>query len=149
MLAMERGEVDGGLTSWNTIKRTKQSWIQNQDINVLVQHSLERHRELPNVPTLLEAVSTPEARAIMAFYVSGAEVGRSLLAPPGIPAERVKVLRTAFDAMLKDPEFLAEIEKSGQEFQPASGEQVQKLIAAAANAPREVVERTEAILRVK
>jgi tripartite-type tricarboxylate transporter receptor subunit TctC len=149
MLAMERGEVDGGLTSWNTIKRTKQSWIQNHDINVLVQHSLERHRELPNVPTLLEAVSTPEARQIMAFYVSGAEVGRSLLAPPGIPADRAKVLRAAFDAMVKDPEFLAEIEKSGQEFQPASGEQVQKLIVEAASAPREVVERTEAILRVK
>jgi tripartite-type tricarboxylate transporter receptor subunit TctC len=149
MLAMERGEVDGGLTSWNTIKRTKQEWIQNQDINVLIQYGLERHRELPNVPTLLDTVSTPEARAIMAFYVSGAEVGRSLLAPPGIPADRVKVLRAAFDAMLKDPEFLAEIEKSGQEFQPASGEQVQKLIAQAANAPREVVERTEAILRVK
>jgi tripartite-type tricarboxylate transporter receptor subunit TctC len=149
MLAMERGEVDGGLTSWNTIKRTKQEWIQNQDINVLIQYGLERHRELPNVPTLLDTVSTPEARAIMAFYVSGAEVGRSLLAPPGIPADRVKVLRAAFDAMLKDPEFLAEIEKSGQEFQPASGEQVQKLIAAAANAPREIVERTEAILRTK
>jgi tripartite-type tricarboxylate transporter receptor subunit TctC len=149
MLAMERGEVDGGLTSWNTIKRTKQSWIQNHDINVLVQHGLGRHRELRDIPTLLEAVSTPEARAIMAFYVSGAEVGRSLLAPPGIPADRVNLLRAAFDAMLKDPEFLAEIEKSGQEFQPASGEQVQKLIVEAANAPREVVERTEAILRVK
>jgi tripartite-type tricarboxylate transporter receptor subunit TctC len=149
MLAMERGEVDGGLTSWNTIKRTKQEWIQNKNINVLVQYALERHRELPDVPTLLDAVNTPEARAIMAFYVSGAEVGRSLLAPPGISADRVNVLRAAFDSMLKDPEFLAEIEKSGQEFQPASGEQVQKLIAQAASAPREIVERTEAILRTK
>jgi tripartite-type tricarboxylate transporter receptor subunit TctC len=149
MLAMERGEVDGGLTSWNTLKRTKQEWIQNRDVNVLVQYGLARHRELPDVPTLLEATDTPEGRQIMAFYVSGAEVGRSLLAPPGIPAERVKLLRTAFDAMVKDPEFLAEIEKSGQEFQPASGEQVQKLIAGAATAPREIVERTEAILRTK
>jgi tripartite-type tricarboxylate transporter receptor subunit TctC len=149
MLAMERGEVDGGLTSWNTLKRTKQEWIQNHDINVLVQYGLERHRELPDVPTLLEATKTPEGREIMAFYVSGAEVGRSLLAPPGIPADRVKILRTAFDAMVKDPEFLAEIEKSGQEFQPASGEQMQKLIGEAANAPREIVERTEAILRTK
>jgi tripartite-type tricarboxylate transporter receptor subunit TctC len=149
MLAMERGEVDGGLTSWNTLKRTQQDWIQNKDINVLVQYALERHRELPDVPTLLDAVNTPEARAIMAFYVSGAEVGRSLLAPPGIPADRVNVLRAAFGSMLKDPEFLAEIEKSGQEFQPASGEQVQRLIAQAASAPRDIVERTEAILRTK
>ena len=149
MLAMERGEVDGGLTSWNTLNRTKQEWIQNHDINVLVQYGLERHRELPDVPTVLEAAKTPEGRQILAFYVSGAEVGRSLLAPPGIPADRVKILRTAFDAMVKDPEFLAEIEKSGQEFQPASGEQMQKLIGEAASAPREIAERTEAILRVK
>ena len=99
--------------------------------------------ELPDVPTAAEAANTPEGRQIMAFYVSGAEVGRSLLAAPGIPADRAKILRSAFDAMLKDPEFLAEIEKSGQEFQPASGEEMQKLIAAAALAPREIVARTE------
>jgi tripartite-type tricarboxylate transporter receptor subunit TctC len=149
MLAMERGEVDGGLTSWNTLKRTKQSWITNRDINLLVQFATTRHLELPNVPTALETASTPEGREALAFYISGALLGRSLLAPPGIPADRVKALRTAFVAMLKDREFLAEIERTGQEFQPASGEEVQKLIQAAAGAPRPVVERAEAILRAK
>jgi tripartite-type tricarboxylate transporter receptor subunit TctC len=85
----------------------------------------------------------------MAFYTSSAEIGRSILAPPGIPPERVNVLRRAFDAAIKDPEFLAEIERGQQEFQPASGEELQKLIADLASAPREVVERTEAILRGK
>ena len=149
MLAAERGEVDGGLTSWNTLKRTKPDWIRNRDINVLVQYAVERHPDLREVPSVLEAASTPEGRQVLAFYVSGAEVGRSLLAPAGIPADRVETLRAAFDAMLQDPDFLGEIEKSGQEFQPASGESVQKLIAAAANAPRDIVERTEAILRGK
>jgi tripartite-type tricarboxylate transporter receptor subunit TctC len=149
MLAAERGEVDGGLTSWNTLKRTKPDWIKNRDINTLVQYAIERHPDLREVPTVLETASTPEGKQVLAFYVSGAEVGRSLLAPPGIPADRVRTLRAAFEAMLKDPEFLVEIDKSGQEFQPASGESVQKLIAAAANAPRDVVERTEAILRGK
>jgi len=149
MLAAERGEVDGGLTSWNTLKRTKPNWIKNRDINTLVQYAIERHPDLRDVPTFLEAATMPEGRQVLAFYVSGAEVGRSLLASPGIPADRVRTLRAAFDAMLKDPEFTAEIEKSGQEFQPASGESVQNLIAAAANAPRDVVERTEAILRGK
>src|SRR5262249_9870402 len=149
MLAAERGEVDGGLTSWNTLKRTKPDWIKNRDISTLVQYALERHPDLPDVPTLLEAAATPEGRQVLAFYVSGAEVGRSLLATPGIPPERVRILRDAFDAMLKDPEFVSEIEKSGQEFQPGSGESVQKLIEAAADAPRVVIERTEAILRGK
>jgi tripartite-type tricarboxylate transporter receptor subunit TctC len=149
MLAMERGEVDGALTSWNTLKRTKQQWLQNRDLNVLLQYGAERHPELRDIPTVLETARTPEGRAALAFYIGGAELGRSLAAPPGLPAERVKMLRMAFDAMLKDREFLAEIEKSGQEFYPASGEQVQKLIAATANAPRDVVELTEATLRGK
>ncbi len=149
MLAAERGEVDGGLTSWNTLKRTKPDWIRNRDISVLVQYASERHADLRDVPTLLEAAESPEGRRVLAFYVSGAEVGRSLLATPGIPADRVRILRTAFDAMLKDRDFVAEIEKSGQEFQPASGEAVQRLIQEAASAPRDVVERTQAILREK
>ena len=66
---------------------------QNRDINVLVQFGLQRHPELPDVPTLLEAANTPEGRQIMEFYVSGAEVGRSLLASPGIPGDRAKMLR--------------------------------------------------------
>ncbi len=149
MLAMERGEVDGALTSWNTLKRTKQQWLQNRDLNVLVQYGSERHPELREIPTVLEIAKTAEGRAALAFYIGGAELGRSLAAPPGLPAERVKMLRAAFDAMLKDRDFLAEIKKSGQEFYPASGEQVQKLIAATANAPRNVVELTEATLRAK
>jgi tripartite-type tricarboxylate transporter receptor subunit TctC len=149
MLAMERGEVDGGLTSWNTLKRTRQHWLAAGDINVLVQYAAQRHPEMPSVPAVLELASTPEGKAALAFYVSGAELGRSLVAPPGLPADRVAILRTAFSAMLKDRDFLAEIEKSGQEFYPASGEEVQQLIARAANAPRDVVERTEAILRAK
>jgi tripartite-type tricarboxylate transporter receptor subunit TctC len=149
MLAMERGEVDGALTSWNTIKRTKQRWLQNHDINVLVQYGPKRHPEMPQVPSVLEIAKTAEGKAALAFYIGGAELGRSLVAPPGLPPERVKILRAAFEAMLKDPAFLAEIEKSGQEFYPASGEQVQQLIATTASAPRNVVELTEATLRAK
>ena len=99
-------------------------------------------RDLPDVPTNVELGKTPEARQILAFYTSSAAVGRSIVAPPGMPADRVKVLRTAFDAMVKDPEFLAEIERAQQEFQPASGEELQKLIQDTASVPAEIVERT-------
>jgi len=149
MLAMERGEVDGAFTSWNTLKRTKQDWLRNHRINVLYQCALERHRDLPDVPTNVELGKTPEARQILAFYTSSAAVGRSIVAPPGMPTDRVKVLRTAFDAMVKDPEFLAEIERAQQEFQPASGEELQKLIQDTASVPAEIVERTGTILRSK
>src|SRR5262249_7660762 len=108
LLAVERGEVDAGHTSWNTVKRTKPDW--NRDFNIFVQYGVERHPDRRAGPSLLEVATTPEARQILAFYVSSAEVGRSLLATPGIPGERVKIMRTAFEAMLKDPEFLNEIE---------------------------------------
>jgi tripartite-type tricarboxylate transporter receptor subunit TctC len=149
MLAMERGEVDGGLTSWNTLKRTHQDWIKNRDINVLVQYGEERHAEMPDVPAMLEFAKSSEAKAALAFYISSEQVGRSLVAPPGLPPERVRILRSGFEAMLKDRDFLAEIEKSGQEFYPANGEELQKIIAAAASVPRSVVVTVEAALRSK
>jgi tripartite-type tricarboxylate transporter receptor subunit TctC len=147
MMAMERGEVDGALTSWNTLNRTKKDWLDNRQINLLVQYAFERHRDIPDVPTIIEIGKTPEARQIFAFFISSAAVGRSIVAPPGLPPERLRILRAAFDAMLKDPELLAEIEKTGLEFAPGSGAQLQKLIADAVGAPPDVVERTKTILR--
>ena len=147
MLAMERGEVDGGLTSWNTLRRTKQDWIRDHDVNILVQFVSKRHPQLRDVPTLLDMATTPEGRRALGFYVSGAEMGRSLLAPPGIPPDRVAVLRAAFDATMKDPEFIAEVERSGQEFQPGSGAQVEQLVKDVSSVPSEIVDRVKTILR--
>jgi tripartite-type tricarboxylate transporter receptor subunit TctC len=104
---------------------------------------------MPTIPTVLEIANTAEGRAALAFYIGGAQLGRSLVAPPGMSADRVKVLRAAFMAMLKDRDFQAEIEKSGQEFYPASGEEVQKLILETADAPRDVVDLVAKILRTK
>ena len=99
--------------------------------------------------TLWKSPKAPKAARALAFYVSGAELGRSLMMPPGVPVDRVKVLCVAFRAMIEDPELLAEIAKSGQEFQPASDEQVEKLVREVASAPRDIVERVAAILRVQ
>lgn len=143
MLAMERGEVDGALTSWNTLRLTKQDWIQNKKINLVVQYADERDPDLPNVPAIVELGKTPLDKRVLGFYASGAGVGRSFAAPPGVPADRVKALRAAFEAMLKDPEFLAEIDKVKAEFRPLSGEKLQELIVQSANAPKEVLELTK------
>jgi tripartite-type tricarboxylate transporter receptor subunit TctC len=149
MMAMERGEVDGALTSWHTLNRTKPEWLRNRDLNLLVQYAPQRHPELADVPAVIELGKTPDANRVLGFYSSSAELGRSVVAPPGVPADRVRVLRTAFDAMLKDPEFRAEIEKSQLEFQPASGEEVQKLVSDTANVARDIAEQTKAILRAR
>jgi tripartite-type tricarboxylate transporter receptor subunit TctC len=149
MLAMERGEVDALENSWNSVIRTKKEWVDTHKINVLIQAALERSKELPDVPTLVELGNTPQDQAALAFYVSSAAVSRSMIATPGIPPDRVKALRDAFNATGKDPEFLAEIEKTHSEFTPASGEYLQELARKVAATPPEVIQRTADALRAK
>jgi tripartite-type tricarboxylate transporter receptor subunit TctC len=149
MMAMERGEVDGALTSWHTLNRTRQDWLRRGDLNLLVQYAEQRHRDLPHVSTVLDIAKAPDAKDIFAFFISSAQVGRSIVAPPGLPPERASTLRVAFDAMLKDPDFLTEVEKTQVEFQPASGGEVQNLVEAAAGVPPELIDRIKGILRGK
>jgi tripartite-type tricarboxylate transporter receptor subunit TctC len=149
MLAMERREVDALENSWNTVIRTRKEWVDEKKINVLIQAQLERSKELPNTPTLIEMGEGPEAKAALAFYTSSAAVSRSLLGAPAIPADRLKALRDAFQTTTRDPEFLAEIEKSRSEFTPASGEYLQDLAAKVAATPAAIVQRTAAALRTK
>lgn len=146
MLAAERGEVDGALTSWNTLKVSKQDWLKNKKINLLVQYTLERSPELPNIPAVVELAKTPDDKELLAFYAGGGEVGRSFLTTPGVPADRVKALRAAFDAMTKDKAFLAEIEKTKAEFNPLSGEKLQALIARMTSVSPAIIKRMQEYL---
>jgi|LNFM01.1.fsa_nt_gb tripartite-type tricarboxylate transporter receptor subunit TctC len=147
LLAMERGEVDTALTSYNTIKARRADWIREKKINILVTYSLQRHPELPDVPAFPEFGKTPEDRKLLEFYVSAEDVGRSFVAPPGLPADRVQTLRSAFMAMTKDADFLAEIKKVDAELNPLSGEELQKIIEATAAAPPSLVARMQAMLK--
>jgi tripartite-type tricarboxylate transporter receptor subunit TctC len=144
MLAMERGEVDGALTSWNSLKTTQKAALDEKRVNLLVQYTLEKHPDLPHVPTMVELARNPEDRQVLALYASGAAVGRAIMAPPNLVAGRTKVLRDAFDAMLTDAAFLDDIEKTKAEFDPLSGEKLAKLIADTANVPDAVRERARA-----
>ena len=107
----------------------------------------ERSPELPDIPTVVELAKTESGRQILAFYASSAEIGRAIFGPPGLPPERVGELRHGFDAMLKDPQLLAEIEKTRAEFHPASGEVVQRLIERATKVPKSLVDQISAIMR--
>ena len=149
MLAMERREVDAQENSWNSVVRTRKEWIADKKINLLIQNSLERGKELPDTPTLVEMGETPDAKAALAFYASSAAVSRSLLGPPRIPGDRLKTLRDAFQATTLDSEFLVEIEKSQLEFTPAPGDYLQDLARKVAATPATVVRQTTAALRPK
>jgi tripartite-type tricarboxylate transporter receptor subunit TctC len=149
MLAMERREVDALENSWNSIVRTKREWLETKKINVLIQAVMARSPELPNTPTLVEMGNTPEDKAALAFYTSSAAVSRSLIGAPGIPPDRLKALRDAFQAVTRDPDFLTDIKKSQSEFDPAPGEYLEDLAKKIAATPPEIVRRTAEALRAK
>jgi tripartite-type tricarboxylate transporter receptor subunit TctC len=144
LLAMERGEVEGALTSLNSLKTTQKDWIDQKKVNILVQYGITRHAELPDVPAVVELGKTEEDKQVLALYASGAVIGRSIVAPPRMAPERLKVLQDAFQAMVKDPEFLAEIEKNKIEFDPASGDYIKKIVAEAADISPAVLARAKA-----
>jgi len=143
MLAMERGEVEGAGSSWAAVSVGKQSWLKEKKIRIILQTQPERHVDLPDAPSLTEYGSTPGDRQVTALYASGSGVGRSVLGPPGIPADRVKVLRDAFNAMVKDPDFVADIRKLKVELDPLPGERLQDLIAKTLAVPASVRERAK------
>lgn len=148
LLAAERGEVDGALTSWQTMKVTRKAQYDAGQFRVLVQYALQREKDL-DAPAVVELAGNPEDRTLLAFYASGGEVGRSFFAPPGVPADRVTALRRAFDAMMKDKDFIADVEKAKAEFNPMSGEALQKLVTEMASVSPAVVERMRQLLEIK
>ncbi len=147
LLAMERGETDAAFTSWNTLNVTKHDWLDSGKARVLVQYAQERHPDMPNVPTMVELGKTDEDKAMFSFDVSGSEIGRSFMAPEGVPGDRIALLRKAFDETMRDPELLAEVQTAKLDFHPTSGEKLQKIIAAAAGVSPEVVARMQSLLK--
>ena len=146
LLAVERGEVDGALTSWNTMKSTRMDWLTDKKAVLLVQYVTERSPELKGVPTLVELAKNDADRKLLTFAVSSAELGRFIIAPPGLPGDRVNTVRRAFDAAMKDPELLAEVNKAKLDFEPATGEEIAKIVAQTANVEASVIERMQKII---
>ena len=128
-LAMERGEVKGRCGwSWSSLNSTAPKWVSEKSINLLVQLSLAKHPDLPNVPLVLDLAKTEEQKQILTTIFSRQVMGRPFAAPPGVPAARVDALRRAFDETMKDKEFLAEAERIGVEITPVNGLRLQELV---------------------
>jgi tripartite-type tricarboxylate transporter receptor subunit TctC len=129
MLAMERGEVEGHSTAWNTLKAAKPDWIRLKSINLLVQFAVNRHPELNNVPTAIELGRSDQERQVLRAIMSASEIGTAFFTTPGVSADRLAVLRRAFDATMKDPAFVKDASKINFSVGPMTGEAVQKLVA--------------------
>jgi tripartite-type tricarboxylate transporter receptor subunit TctC len=124
LLAMERGEVDiVGAYGLPGMMASHPGWVNRGDATILYQASLKRHRLLPDVPTLPELGQSDQGREVLHAAASTGEVGRSILTTPGVPVERLAALRAAFQAMLRDPDFLAACEKRNLMVDVAAGEE--------------------------
>jgi tripartite-type tricarboxylate transporter receptor subunit TctC len=147
-LAMQRGEVQGRCGwSWSSIKATHQDWVKDGTLKLLVQLSLEKHPDLPNVPLIMDLVRTGEQRAVLRLVFARQVIGRPYLAPPGVPAARLALLRKAFMDTMNDPDFLAEAEKLKLEVTPVPGEKVEQLVAEIYRTPPDIVSKALAALK--
>ena len=141
MLAMERGEVEGSHATAENLVIGKPDWLRDKTVSVLVQYSEQRHHAFPDVPTMVELGRTEEDRKILALFGNAAEIGRSILTPPEVPKDRLAVLRQAFDAMIADKSFIAEMASRKMEFEPMSGTDLQRSIKAILDTPPTLAEK--------
>jgi tripartite-type tricarboxylate transporter receptor subunit TctC len=143
-LALERGEVDGRASwSWSSLKSYKPDWIAQNKITLPVQLNLTKSPDLPNVPLIFDYAANERQRQILKLVLSRQTMGRPFMGPPGIPADRAAALRKAFADTMKDAEFLAEAKARGQEVNPVSGGDLDKLLAELYATPKGVVAETK------
>jgi len=148
-LAIERSEVDARVSSWTAVKTTRAAWLNDGKIMVPFQTGLKRHADMPQLPLASELATSNEGRRILEFMNSDSSIGWNIVAPPNAPADRVAILRRAFDETMQDPLFLAEAEIRGLEIAAARGEEIQKVVAQTVATPPEAIEGLKAILGSK
>src|SRR5262249_41018209 len=147
-LAMERGEVKGRCGwSWSSVLSTHKRWIDDKSITVLVQLSLNKHPDLPDVPLVMDFAKSEDQQQIFKLIFARQVMGRPYLAPPGVPADRAAALRQAFMETMKDPEFVAETEKSQLEITPVPGEEVEKLVKDLYQTPKAIAAKAAEFIR--
>jgi tripartite-type tricarboxylate transporter receptor subunit TctC len=147
VLAAERGEVDGSCGLWmSSVKSQYQRYLESGDLRLIVQMGMERHPELPNVPNLAELIKSDEDRLAFNLIFGQLEVARPVAAPPGVPADRIAILRKALSDTLADPEFVATATKRGLEIRPLGGADMQDFVSRIYTAPQPLVQRVKKIM---
>ncbi len=147
VLAMERGEIDGLCGySWSTIKSKHQQWLKEKKINVIVQAALAKAPEIPEVPLALDLAKTDEQRQILKVVLTSQEMARPFAAPPGLPDDRKAALIAAFEATMKDPEFLAEAKRLNLDVHPLDAKTIHHLLAELYATPKPVLEKAAAAI---
>jgi tripartite-type tricarboxylate transporter receptor subunit TctC len=149
-LAMERGEVEGRAgNNFNSLKAENGEWLRSGKITLIAQVGLERDREFPAVPLISDFARSDEERQILRLFSADVVIGRPFLAPPGLPPERLALLRRAFAATMKDPAYIREAEEAGLEVEPIDGEKIQQVVVDLVATPPDIVAKAKAAMAPK
>jgi tripartite-type tricarboxylate transporter receptor subunit TctC len=148
-LAMERGEVDGVCTSYASLLARNAHWFRDKKVNILFQTSTRRDPAIPDVPLTSELATNPDDKALLEILDSRFLIGRPFMLPPGVPPDRVKVLRDAFVAMSKDKDFLADAAKENRDVDIVNGEDMQALLVGISQKPKATIDRINDLLKYK
>jgi tripartite-type tricarboxylate transporter receptor subunit TctC len=146
-LAIERGEVEGICESLDSVKARRADWLSERKVSVLLQGGTAPHPELKGVPFVPDLARNDDERKILEFVYAGQGVGRPFVAPPGLPPERLQMLRDAFAATMKDPEFIADARRGRLELDPEDGAHLQALIERIYATPKPIVERVGKLIK--
>ncbi|MBX9773427.1 MAG: hypothetical protein K2Y71_03350 [Xanthobacteraceae bacterium] len=147
-LAVENGEVQGEAgKDWTTLTSTKPQWIRDKLINILVQMGTRAHPDLKGVPMAIELAKSPQDREIMEVVFAKFGMARPFFTAPGVPPERLALLRRAFDATMSDPTVIAEATKLGMEISPVRGDAVEALVAKMMATPENLAARARDVLK--
>jgi tripartite-type tricarboxylate transporter receptor subunit TctC len=146
-MAQERGDIDAQSSAWISWKIRKWDKIQRGDLIPLIQYGLEREKDLPNIPLPQDLTKDAENKAIFKFLFAGGAVGRTLIAAPGVPMDRVKALRIAFNKTMKDAKFLAAAKKRNANIDPITGEALDKITATVVATKKSLVRQARNIMK--
>jgi tripartite-type tricarboxylate transporter receptor subunit TctC len=149
LVAMERGEVDGpGNRPWSTWRVIRPEWYQDKKIIPLVQLSLKKAADLPDVPLLIDLARNEEEREMFYFLSSHTPMEQPFVGPPEMNAKLLATYRKAFTEIYNDADFLADAQKSRMELEPHSGEEVQEIVKGTLATPQHIVDRVKTALTV-
>ncbi|MEA2987299.1 MAG: hypothetical protein QOG83_10 [Alphaproteobacteria bacterium] len=147
LLAIERGEVQGMCGMINTVLGTQRpDWIRDGKIRILVQIGLERTARMVDAPFVMDLAKSEDDKRVLRLIFGWTLMGRPFMAPPGIPEDRKAALIKAFDATMRDPEFVADAARQRLEISPVSGAEIDRFLDGVYSTPKPLVERAAKIL---
>ena len=149
LMAVERGEVDAHVSGGSSapFRARIMPWLANGDAKVIMQMGMKRDPAFPDVPTAIEVESAPANKQMFEIAFAEQVMGRPFVLPPGVPADRIAALRAAFDATMRDPQFLDDAKLQKAEIDPVGGEEINALLDRVYAAPSDLVARIRELIK--